>query len=158
MSPDHRGGQLDYVGVLPIQKVGDFLSGIDILLAPSVAKDGWGASVSEALLSGCAVVTSELVGASVCVSHRPVLGRVIKTPTVDALVDAIDVLASGGLLGEEARKIRHDWATEHLTPNAGAMQLARIVEHVFDGGARPVPYYGDTNSALTLADGSAARI
>jgi glycosyltransferase involved in cell wall biosynthesis len=55
----------DY-GVLPMINVGNALSSIDLLVAPSISTDdGWNMVICEALLCGTPVICSEKAGASV---------------------------------------------------------------------------------------------
>lgn len=137
------GGDLvRYVGVLALSSVPAFLGQIDVLVLASITRDdGWGAVVSEALLSGAAVIVSNRVGASVCIEEERVLGRVVTDLKPASVAAAIDDLAEHDLMTITARERRRQWASAHLTDRAGATQLVEILDHRFSGSPRPTDFY-----------------
>lgn len=132
---------LDLIGPLDMVSVPDFLLQADIVCAPSIAKDGWGAVVSEALFCGAAVVTTPHVGAAVCLRPDTRLGRVAD-PTVEAVAAALNRLIDEGDFGLHARARRRDWALRWLSPTAGAEYFLSILDHVVFGTSRPPPFPG----------------
>jgi glycosyltransferase involved in cell wall biosynthesis len=118
-------------------EVPTFLSKTDILVLPSITMDdGWGAVVSEAMMAGTAVVSSYKVGASMCLADE-VRGTVVRRLTGGEIAAATDRIITKGLCAEPYRKIRSQWADEHLTQRIGADYLVKIFDHLFNGLPRP---------------------
>lgn len=136
-----RHDNLDYAGVLPMQEIAAFLQSADILVLPSITKDdGWGVVVSEALMSGLAVVCSERVGASICISDEK-FGAVVLPRNGGDIAEAIDKLIGSGALRNDLRQWRAAWARQHLDQRQGAEYLLAIFDHLFRGVQRPRPYF-----------------
>jgi len=130
-----------YLGKVAMDDIPPILEKTDVLvLASTTDDDGWGAVVSEALLSGAAVVATNKVGASVCLDNHD-RGYIVSAGSPKAIAQAIETLAESGRFGEKSRKLRRDWAECRLTAEAGANYLLNILKHVRDGAARPrAPY------------------
>jgi glycosyltransferase involved in cell wall biosynthesis len=127
----------NYLGAIKMSEVPYFLSNTDILVLPSISMDdGWGAVVSEALMAGAAVVSSQKVGASMCLADET-RGVVVQELTGASLAAAVDGIITKGLRAASYRKIRSAWADEHLTQRAGVEYLLKIFDHVFHEQARP---------------------
>jgi glycosyltransferase involved in cell wall biosynthesis len=134
-------------GTIPMKDVPDFMRRADILVLPSITtKDGWGAVISEALLAGACVIASNRVGGSICLDANW-RGRVIDRLTPIAVALAIDSLIDSNCLDEASRERRAAWANARLTGAAGARYLLAILSHVYEGSARPAPFYADNSSA-----------
>ncbi|WP_374577210.1 glycosyltransferase family 4 protein [Phenylobacterium sp. J367] len=122
-----RPGSVTHLGILPSEQIPAFMASIDVLVLPSVRKDGWGAVVTEALLSGTPAVVSRRVGASLVIERHPFLGRVAPENSVRALSDAIRSVAKG-VNRADLRSARAHWARAHLSAEAGAEALLSIVQ------------------------------
>lgn len=128
---------LTYLGPVKMSHVPYFLANTDVLVLPSITKDdGWGAVVSEALMSGAAVVASHKVGASMCLT-TPVRGTIVQNLTGRAVAAAVENIISNGYCSPAHRHARVEWARKHLTQKNGVDYLLRIFDHVFDGEPRP---------------------
>ncbi len=133
-----------FEGALPMSGVPAFLAEIDILLVPSLTTDdGWAAVVSEALMAGCAVIASDRAGASILLDD-PMLGRVLETLDPPALATAVAAVATATRFDAITRDKRAQWAARHLTGDAGAAALFAVLDHLFDAGPRPSPFYAAT--------------
>jgi glycosyltransferase involved in cell wall biosynthesis len=130
----------EFCGVLPIDEVQRRMSEFDVLVLPSICKDGWGAVVSEALLCGTAVVASHCAGASILL-EQPRNGRVVPPADSTAIAAAITDLERSGALTAAARGHRLEWARERLTARAGAAYFERIVRHRSGAAERPAEFY-----------------
>jgi glycosyltransferase involved in cell wall biosynthesis len=131
--------RVQYVGVIRMSDVGEFLSNLDILVLPSITTDdGWGVVVSEALMVGTAVVVSSVVGSSLAVAGRSYLGKVCKAGSTKEILDAIKSIENQGYISDEYRNIRKEWAIENLSHMAGARYFKNIVD-VVAGAAANVP-------------------
>lgn len=136
-----EAGHIEYLGAIPISHVGEFYSRCDIVCAPSrTTNDGWCVAVSEALMSGCFVITTEATGASVCVKQDTGLGTVLRHPSAQKLAAAISTL-SGRNISPEMSKWRSSWARSRLTAEAGAAYLYAILSSVYYRGMVPAPYW-----------------
>lgn len=125
---------IDFRGGLDMTQVPGFLGELDLLVQPSIEKDGWGAVVGEALLAGAAAVATTHVGASILLDD-PRRGAVAERPDAESLVSAITAVLNGGML--DARAERIVWANRTLTGEAGAERLVAILDHL--AGNRPAP-------------------
>lgn len=104
------------------------LAKADILVLPSVSKDdGWGAVVSEALLQGCAVITTDKVGSSIVVGNE-LIGRVVASNSSAEIEQAILSLVNSQGLSSAARQYRAEFAKNNLTGDSGARYLWGIVD------------------------------
>ena len=149
--------QIAFHGAIPMESVPAFLADVDVLMVPSVSQDdGWAAVVSEALMAGAAVVASDRVGASVCLSESG-RGLVVGELSAGAFARAVLQLIDGNALHAERGK-RSQWARARLTGAAGASYLMRILEHVYFGGSRPALFYeGAADSADNGRQGMTSR-
>jgi glycosyltransferase involved in cell wall biosynthesis len=126
LSPETR----EFLGAISMDKVPEFLSSIDILVTPSITTDdGWCVAVSEALLAGTFVISSNKVGASKCLEdgRGMILRRVSGIDIAHAINSAI---AEEGLFTPSAREKRREWAQKHLSAEFGAELLSHIVNGV----------------------------
>lgn len=122
--------RVSFHGRLAMHEVHAFLSGMDILVAPSISEDdGWGVVVSEALMSGCSVLASHKVGASICLDH-PSRGQVLNTLTSEALALGLNNLARDRRRHPAPKAPIQSWAHERLTDKAGASTLLNIIDLV----------------------------
>jgi glycosyltransferase involved in cell wall biosynthesis len=135
------GIEAEFAGVLPIDVVQRRICDFDVLVLPSLTKDdGWGAVVSEALLSGTAAIVSSYAGASILLDE-PNNGRIVPPGDSEAIARAIADLADSGALTPNARAARMNWAVARLSAHAGAAHFLQIVRHRLEGGARPMEFY-----------------
>jgi glycosyltransferase involved in cell wall biosynthesis len=133
-------GCFHYLRAIKMAEVPYFLSKTDVLVLPSITMDdGWGAVISEALMAGAAVVSSDKVGASMCLADE-VRGAVVRELTGAAVAAAVDGIIRNGLCATPFREIRSQWADEHLTERVGVEYLLKILDHVFHGQARPISF------------------
>lgn len=126
---------IEFLGVIPLPQVPIWMSSLDVLVLPSDF-DGWGAVVSEALMSGVPVVCSDACGASVVVkAGGGSTGRVFNHGDPGSLVAALsEVLAQG----VSSRAGLADWGRNCLSSSAGAKYLLRVLEHLQrPGNERP---------------------
>lgn len=131
-------------GVVPHHLMGDFMSNLDVLVLPSRSvDDGWGVVVSEALMSGTAVIASSCVGGSVMLSE-PSFGAVVPARSPESISAAVRLLRGSGAFTAEARARRIALARHRLSADAGAEYFLDILRWSEGGGARPRPFYDRT--------------
>lgn len=124
-----------FIESLPTAEARREIAESDLLILPS-RYDGWGAVVSEALMSGTPVLVSDGAGAS----------ELVVSPLQGAVFPARDAAALARLLTAESANprdpsLRHElaaWAASHISAEA----MARWLVARFDrpGGARPAPW------------------
>jgi len=130
-----------YSGAIPITEVSSFLAELDVLVVPSLTKDdGWGAVVGEALAAGTSVIASEHVGASVCLMEGW-NGRALPAISARTLAAAINELCASPIIGPEYRAVRARWARSHVSAQAGARYLMRIIRYLDGFEPRPAAFY-----------------
>lgn len=133
--------QLDakFLGVLPIQEVGIFMRKLDVLVLASTSKDGWGVVVSEALMSGTAVIATPCVGASLMLDES-LFGRCVPAGSPDSIANAARELQASTAYTAEARSKREVLARSRLSSEGGAKHLLDIIKWRLGVGQRPVPF------------------
>lgn len=129
-----------FVGVLPIQEVGEFMRKLDVLILPSTSKDGWGVVVSEALMCGTSVIATPCVGASLMLGE-PLFGRCVHVESPQSIANAVLELYEVDAFSFEARKKRAVLARTRLSAESGAKNLLQIIDWRFSDGLRPAPFY-----------------
>lgn len=134
------GVRVEHNGVLPMNEVWGFMAGLDVLVLASTHDDGWGAVVSEALMSGTAVIATRLAGASL-VLDDPRLGRTVEPGSPEAIAEAIASLRESDAFSGRAREVRVTLSRAILSPEAGAANLLEIVRWSEGDGDRPRPFY-----------------
>lgn len=130
----------DFLGVLPINEVGEFMQRLDVLVLASTEKDGWGVVVSEALMAGTAVVATSCVGASIMLVDS-IFGRCVPAESPDEIARAVIELQVAGAFVPDTRKQRAELARQCLSAEGGARHLLEIIQWRFAGGKRPAPFY-----------------
>ena len=121
-----------------------FLSGMDLSVLPS-RFDGWGAVVNEALMVGVPVVCSSRCGAADLLGEV-FRGEVFRAGSADALAQVLRKwIIKGKRTLAEREKIR-SWS-RCIEGESGARYLKGILEHVYEGKARPVaPWYSSESA------------
>lgn len=130
------GISVEFLGVQPTPEVRAWMASSDCLVLPS-RYDGWGAVVSEALMSGTPVVCSDSCGAAVAV-QRSGYGGVFRSGNVAQLSQLIRGMVDRGSISGAERRALLDWS-QCLSAEAGAAYLEQIIVHSGSGLPRPVP-------------------
>lgn len=137
-------GRVEFVGKIEMERVNQFLDGLDLLVLPSITRDdGWGVVVSEALMRGLAVVVSEAAGASACLAVPSLLGRKVKSNSAKAISDAILDISEKGECGDQSRILRADWARDNLVASHGAEYMRNVIEFSLSYAPHPGKFLSD---------------
>jgi len=135
-----------FLGVLPIHDVGIFMEKMNVIvLASTSSDDGWGVVISEALMSGTAVIATPCVGASILLDEQ-LFGRCVPANSPETIANAIKELQDSGAFTIDACKKRQQLAIALLSADAGAKHLLEIIKWKFGTGIRPAPFYKTENS------------
>lgn len=118
-----------YHGVIPNEKLGLTINNFDLLMLLSLTKDdGWGAVVSEALMSGLSVIVSNKVGSSYLMKNK-LFGRSINPTNKNEVLKEIDTLIKQKSFNDECMLKRQKSAQKILSDIAGAKYFSEIVEN-----------------------------
>jgi glycosyltransferase involved in cell wall biosynthesis len=116
--------------------IGNVLHDADLLLLPS-RKDGWGAVVNEALMSGVPVVCSDNCGAADLL-REAWRGSTFKAGSVRDLQRILQGWIERGKRTETSSTRIREWSSALEGPQV-AQYLIAIVAYLRAGGHRPVP-------------------
>ncbi len=136
LSANKLGDRVRWLGSLPMTEVPATMAQADCLVLSSV-HDGWGAVISESLMTGTPVVCSDACGAAGVV-HASGVGGVFPRDRDDVLRAMLNEQMKNGPI-DAARRVRLSaWATS-LGASAGARYLLNILDHANNGSSRPLP-------------------
>lgn len=126
---------VNWHGVLPMSDIHQFLSRVDCLVLPS-SHDGWGAVVSEALLSGCRVICSDACGSSgVAVASNA--GYVFPSESARCLKNALQNILDSGKVSPNERLLTRKWAKSNISMIPGSAYLDEIVSSTIYSDIEP---------------------
>lgn len=128
-------GQVEWIGKLSMPDVREEMLKSDCLVLPS-RHEGWGAVVSEALMSGTPTICSDTCG-SACVVPRGKYGDIFESGNVDGLAQALERIVNNGKLKPEERLRLAEWA-KCLGADAGATYLLQVISAVEFSSAKPL--------------------
>lgn len=127
-------GRFNWVGSLSMEEVREELKISDCLVLPS-RHDGWGAVVSEALMSGTPAIASDSCGAAVVVKASGV-GGVFSSRSSEELHSLLKNCLTAGKIESHQRLVISKWAS-CLTGKSGAIYLIEIIRTI--QGDLPIP-------------------
>lgn len=136
LAEDTLPGRVEWIGSLPMDDVRVQMGQADCLVLPS-RHDGWGAVVSEALMSGTPAICSDACGSAV-VAEASGYGGVFKSGSVDDLSDVLNAKIREGRLSEQQTKALAGWA-RCLSGPAGAEYLVELLWAIDTSSAVPEP-------------------
>lgn len=133
--------RVKFVGALSSDDTAALMRASEVFLATSNRKEGWGATVNEAMAAGCAVVASNQMGSVPFLIEPGVDGVIFRSEDTSDLAgavagllsdkDGLNVLACAG-----AQKIRGLWSAK-----SAAERLVEVSERLLaDGRLKP---FGD---------------
>ncbi|WP_176464400.1 glycosyltransferase family 4 protein [Flectobacillus sp. BAB-3569] len=85
--------RVEFLGFLPHDEIVKYFNKADVFLFPS-RYDGWGVVVMEAIASGCVVISSDNVGASLDLINSMENGILCKSESISEFANAINLLQS----------------------------------------------------------------
>jgi glycosyltransferase involved in cell wall biosynthesis len=139
-----------WLGRLPLGDVPQVMARADCLVLPS-RHDGWGAVVSEALMTGTPAICSDACGATGVVRASGV-GGVFRSGNLASLVQTLEAALAAGKPQEQDRRALANWA-RCLGASAGAGYLRAILQHPQGASLRPAsPWSCATRDSGRTAD------
>lgn len=136
LAEDTLPGRVEWIGSLPMDDVRIQMAAADCLVLPS-RHDGWGAVVSEALMSGTPAICSDACGSAV-VAEASGYGGVFKSGSVDDLTGLLNATVREGRLSERQAQELGEWA-RCLSGAAGADYLVGILRAIESCAPVPLP-------------------
>lgn len=136
LAEDTMSGRVEWIGRLPMDDVRLQMAAADCLVLPS-RYDGWGAVVSEALMSGTPAICSDACGSAV-VAEASGYGGVFKSGSVDDLTALLKATIREGRLSERQAQELGGWA-RCLSGSAGAEYLEGILRAIESCAPVPLP-------------------
>lgn len=131
---------VQFLGMLPMSQITSVLSKHDVLILPSEF-DGWGAAVSEALLSGLTVIASSNCGISSIFRSLP-FAFTFKANCEMQLTSILNSIVSAGRNSLYPRCLVSFWALNSISSKAGAIYLGSIFESLLSKSSnnnKPTP-------------------
>lgn len=118
---------IQYLGAVDIIDIPNQIASLDILVLPShTTDDGWGMVISEALMAGCYVITTNKVGASLLL-FCPEIGAVVDVENPQHIAQAIQNAQLQGFLTVEMKQRRKEWALRNLSAVNAAQFLVNTL-------------------------------
>ncbi|WP_082454309.1 MULTISPECIES: glycosyltransferase family 4 protein [unclassified Frigoribacterium] len=111
------------------------MASADVLILPS-AYDGWGAVVSEALMTGTRVLVSDRAGSADLITI-PLAGSKFDAGSNSAIKAALVKALQQGKQEQEERERLAKWSAAHLSPHAAADYLKELVREPHKAVAAP---------------------
>lgn len=128
------GHRVEWLGRLPMDDVRTLMASCDCLVLPS-RYDGWGAVVSESLMVGTPVISSDACGSAEVVLASGE-GGVFQSEKPLSLSRLLDKVVRSGKVDVGRRKALEDWA-KCLSASSGAKYFEEIIRCVEIGKSRP---------------------
>jgi glycosyltransferase involved in cell wall biosynthesis len=139
-----------FMGVKNNAEVRNILAGTDLLVLPS-RFDGWGSVVNEALMSGVPVICSDHCGAADLIRTSG-FGETFQARSAEDLASVLHKWLRKGRLAESQRREIRAWS-KCIEGEAAARYLIEVIEHIDEGGGRPVaPWLQDRSTAYIRSD------
>lgn len=145
-------GRVEFLGQLSHRETLALMAESDVFLATSDRKEGWGATVNEAMATGCVVVGSSLMGSVPFLVRDGVDGLIFESGRVDSLEAAtlrlmenpslLPLLSSSGI-----GRISSTWSAE-----SAAARLLDSCESFLSGELAPLYDDGPLSPAPILED------
>lgn len=123
---------LRVLGAVDNEKVREIMLKSDIFIFTSDRNEGWGASLNEAMSSGCACIVSNAIGSSHFLINDGANGLLFKNKSVFSLVEqlrkVLDVNYRNKLSVNAYQTMLNEWQ-----PNVAAERLVNLVQQLLQG-------------------------
>lgn len=127
------GDCVEFLGELTHEQTIQLMRDSEVFLATSNRKEGWGATINEAMASGCCVIASEEMGAAPFLIEDEVSGILYRDESIDELTEAV-----ARLLASKDEIVRMGLAAGRVICDSwSAGSAARRLLLVADSGEQP---------------------
>lgn len=128
---------INFHGRLTNKETISMLSNADLLVLPSRKKEGWGAVINEALMSGVPVICSDKCGASIMFKNNN-YGEVFKSESIEDLRRILNKKITEGISSEEFVAIKK-WS-KCISGSNAAEYIIKIIDNINLGSNdKPLP-------------------
>ncbi|WP_158557591.1 MULTISPECIES: glycosyltransferase family 4 protein [unclassified Collinsella] len=130
--------EVAFLGTLSKNDTADLMRRSDVFLATSNRKEGWGATVNEAMSMGCAVVASSQIGSVPFLIADGLDGAVFRSEDIDSLTEVVmgvvrDRLRIESMGSAAQEKVHGLWGAQI----AAERFIAFSEKFIIDGSATP---------------------
>lgn len=114
-------------GVLLNKHAKYLISISDVLILPSIIKDGWGAVVNEAILNGTRVICSDMCGSSILIKNNYYFGSVFEFSNTKGLIENMNQLIHEGKFNEFKRRNLIHQSLNKLSPKVATNYFNSVI-------------------------------
>lgn len=144
--------RVDFLGLLKHREVLEIMASSDVFLATSDRREGWGATVNEAMASGCVVIGSSLMGSVPFLIRDGVDGFIFESGNIDSLEAAVLRLVGESGLLQTLSQSAINRATSLWSSENAASRLVSYCEALSIGEAAPAWDDGPMSEAYIKED------
>ncbi len=131
-----------FTGSMPPEAVREYMEKANIYLFTSDRAEGFGAVVTEAMNSGCALIASETAGATNLLVRDKENGRIYHNDSAAELCDIVTDLVGKPALIRSLGKQAYKTITEVQNAKIAAQRFSDVAEAMVNGKTIPVYTYG----------------
>lgn len=114
------------LGTMPNKEVRDYMKKSNIFIFTSDRNEGWGAVLNEAMSSGCAVITSNSIGAVPYLIEPEKNGLIFKSGSLSSLLKQTERLFNDQMLREELGKSAYYTLVNEWNPSKAASNFIML--------------------------------
>lgn len=129
--------QIQLLGTMSPERVRDHMEHAGIFLFTSDKREGWGAVLNEAMNSGCAVVTSDAIGATPYLVKNGENGMAFPSKNVEDLSEIVKLLLQRPDKQRELGAAAYRTITELWNGEFAAMRLLQLSKAIMAGDKYP---------------------
>lgn len=144
--------RVDFLGQLQHREVLEIMASSDVFLATSDRREGWGATVNEAMASGCVVIGSSLMGSVPFLIRDGVDGFIFESGNIDSLEAVTLRLVREPRLLSALSQSAINRATGLWSAETAASRLVDYCEATVSGDVTPTWDDGPMSEALIKED------
>lgn len=144
--------RINFLGELEHREVLELMASSDVFLATSDRREGWGATVNEAMAAGCVVIGSSLMGSVPFLIRNGVDGLIFESGSIVSLeAAALRLVREPGLLPAMSQSAIKR-ATSLWSAKTAVSRLVDYCEAAVSGEAAPTWEDGPMSEALIRED------
>ncbi len=126
--------RVSFVGYQPPETVRGYMEKADVFLFTSDRQEGWGAVLSEAMNSGCAVAADHMIGAAPTLICSGENGYIYEDGKAEQLFLLAEQLVKDEALRRRLGKNAYRTIVEKWNAECAAGELMKLIEQILDGG------------------------
>lgn len=135
------------LGAMSSKDVREYMDQSDIFLFTSGKMEGWGASLNEAMSSGCAVVADSAIGSAPFLIEHTKNGLLYKSGSYTSFEDKVLKLATSKELRVELGQAAYTSIRANWSPYIAASRLYNLIESLLKNNPLPIYDIGPISKA-----------